>query len=349
MNTALFAKWLPAATLALTLGLLPTTQLQAQNTPTLTVASFGGQLDEVYKEVFREFEQQNQVRIQWVPGTAPGNVAKITATRNAPEYDLLLSDNINQRIASNDGLLAPINPAIVSNWSALIPQGQAKGQDGAAIGLFITGLYYRTDEFAKRGWAAPTSWNDLFRPEFCGHLGLERASQVYTLNAVILLADADTRNINRGISRFAELSKCARVLEPAAAKHEEKILLGETLIGVNATIRALPLTRRLELAFVLPEEGAVISSTMVSPVKNSPNPELAQQFINWFLSPQAQAVLVQKLFYAPVHQAVSIPEDLKALGIPDAETLGRLPDIDLDDVVNNRRDWSRLLERAVSR
>jgi putative spermidine/putrescine transport system substrate-binding protein len=314
----------------------------------LTVASFGGQLDEVYRRVFSGFEAEHGVRIDWVAGTAPGNVAKLQATRSAPEYDVILFENVTQRLASSQGLLAPIDPAVVTNYAALTERSRAKASDGAAVGGFVTGLYYRRDAFAQRGWAPPRSWNDMERPELAPVLGLERASQVYTLNAVLMLAGADPARIDAGISRFAAVGKRVRVLEPAAAKHEEKILLGEYLAGVNSTIRALPLTRRLpDLAFVLPEEGAVTSSTMVAPVRNAPNPALAQAFINAFLAPAAQEVLMRELFYSPAHAGVAVPDDLRALGLPDQQTLARMPVIDDDVVVSQRRDWTRKLEREL--
>ncbi len=316
----------------------------------LVVASFGGQLDNVYRNIFKEFEQRYHVAIQWVPGTAPANVAKVTATRNTPEYDLLLTDDINQRLASKAGLLEKIDTHVLSQWNGLPQYAKAKGDDGVAIGAFVTGLYYRSDEFKKRGWAAPTSWNDLFKSEYCGHIGLERASQVYTLNAVIMLADANINQIDRGISRFAELSKCSTVLEPAAAKHEEKIQLGEYLLGVNSSIRALPIALKLhDLKFVLPKEGAVVSSTMVSPVKGAPNAVLAQEFIQWFLSVDAQKVLMTELFYSPVNNEVKIPDALAKAGIPDRETLLKQPKIDGEAVVEQRRVWAQKLERAISK
>lgn len=325
---------------------LPFTSAQAAPEK-LVVASFGGQLDEVYKKAFDAFQREHDVTIEWVPGTAPGNVAKLAATRNSPEYDLILFDDINQRVASGEGLLAPVDTTQVGNWSNLTPGAQRA--DGVSIGAFVTGIYYRADVFKAKGWAAPTSWNDLFRPELCGHLGLERASQVYTVNAVLMLADAQPTKIDQGIARFTDLAKCARVLEPAAAKHEEKILLGEYLAGVNSSIRALPLTQRINgLSFVLPKEGAVVSSTMVSAVKDAPHPALTQAFIDWFVSPGVQEQLMRELYYTPVNLTVQVPQKLHDLGVPDQATLARQPKIDDRDVVEHRRDWTRKLERALS-
>ncbi|MBD1589835.1 extracellular solute-binding protein [Pseudomonas typographi] len=315
----------------------------------LVVASFGGKLDEVYKQVFEPFRKAHDVDIEWVPGTAPGNVAKLAATRNSPEFDLILFDDINQGVASSQQLLAPIKDSKAIPWNALTDRAKAAGGDGAAIGAFVTGIYYRADVFKDKGWAPPTSWDDLSRQEFCGHLGLERATQVYTLNAVLMLANAQVSQIDKGIARFTELAKCARVLEPAAAKHEEKILLGELLVGVNSSIRALPLTQRIDgLKFVLPKEGAVVSTTMVSAVRNAPHPALTEDFIAWFVSPEVQDQLMRKLFYSPVNVNVDVPQQLHELGVPDQATLDRQPKIVDTDVVEHRRDWTRKLERSLS-
>lgn len=336
------------AVATLPLALTPFSLARAAGDRRLTVASFGGQLDEVYRRVFRSFESAHGIRIDWVPGTAPGNVAKLQATRAAPEYDVVLFENVTQRLASTQGLLERIDPAIVTHYGSLTERSRPKGGDGAAIGGFVTGLYYRRGAFASRSWQPPKRWGDLARPEFAQALGLERASQVYTVNAVLMLAGGDPARIDVGIDRFAEIARRVRVLEPAAAKHEEKILLGEYLVGVNSSIRTLPLIRRLpDLAFVLPEEGAVASSTMVAPVKNAPNPEAAQAFVNAFLAPATQEVLMRELFYSPAHGAVAVPGELRELGLPDQRTLARMPRIDDDLVVAQRREWTRRLEKAL--
>lgn len=340
---------LQSAALAVGLAITPIAALAAEAPTKLVVASFGGKLDQVYKALFTDFEKQHNITIQWVPGTAPGNVAKLAATAQSPEYDLVLFDNINQRVASQQGLLAPIDEQVVKQWGDLQKWAQAKGKDGVAVGGFVTGIYYRKDIFAEKGWPEPTSWGDLANPQFCNSLGLERASQVYTLNAVVMLADAKLDNIDKGIDRFVQLAKCTPVLEASAAKHEEKILLGEYLIGVNSSIRALPLTPRIKgLTFVIPKEGAVTSSTMVSPVKNGPNPTGAQAFINWFINPDVQQKLMNELFYIPVNRQVTVPAELHELGIPDQATLAKLPVIDDDVIVENRRNWAVKLEQKLN-
>ncbi|MDQ8035706.1 MAG: extracellular solute-binding protein [Bordetella sp.] len=314
----------------------------------LVVASFGGNLDQVYRRALAGFEARHGVTIEWVPGTAPGNIAKLQAGRAAPEYDVVFCENITQRQAAQQGLLAAIDPAAVPHYAALTERARAPGADGAGIGGFVTGIYYRREAFAQRGWGAPASWDDLARPELGKVLGLERATQVYTLNAVLMLAGADPARIDAGIARFAQIARHAQVLEPTAAKHEEKILLGEYLVGVNSTIRALPLVaRQPDLTFVLPREGAVVSHTMVAPVRGAPHAALAQAFVNELLSPEVQAMLMRELFYSPVHREVAVPEALRALGVPDQATLAAMPRIDDDVVVAQRRDWTRRLERAL--
>lgn len=340
-------RFLRAAALAATAPALLSRHALAQERR-LVVASFGGNLDQVYRRALADFEGRHGVRIDWVPGTAPGNIAKLQAGRDAPEYDVVFCENITQRQASQQGLLAPVDAAQVAHYAALTDRARPQGQDGAGIGGFVTGIYYRPAAFAERGWAAPAGWADLERSEFAPVLGLERATQVYTLNAVLMLAGADPARIDEGIARFARIARGVQVLEPTASKHEEKILLGDYLIGVNSTIRALPLVaRQPDLAFVLPAEGAVVSHTMAAPVRGAPNPQLAQAFVNELLSPDVQQILMRELFYSPVHRDVAVPDDLRGLGVPDQQTLARMPRIDDDQVVAQRRDWTRRLERAL--
>lgn len=316
----------------------------------LNVASLGGQLDEVFKAAFQPFEAEKKITIRWVPGVSSENLAKVAASKNNPEFDVALVENLSHSIGSLQQLWAPVDMSVVTNYKDLLPAAQPKNTDGVGIGFFLAGFFYATEEFQKRGWAPPKSWNDLFRPEFCGHIGIQHPNVSYTIHTILMLGGGDPARANEGIARLAKLKDCIGVLEPSAPKLEEKIQMGEYFVGIHGNIRTIYLIKRgLPIKFVYPEEGSVIGITVAAPVRNAKNAALAQEFLNWFIRPDVQQQIMNGLYYGPTNSKVEVPADLQELGVPDAELMKRMVLIDDGVIVNLRRDWVRQTERALSR
>jgi putative spermidine/putrescine transport system substrate-binding protein len=323
---------------------------QSPGSTVLTVASLGGQLDQVFKEAFKPFEEKYNVTIRWVPGVAAENVAKVAASKANPEFDVALVENVGHSIGSEQHLWAAVDESIVTNYKDLIPHARPKNNDGVGIGIYLAGFFYNAPEFEKRGWAPPKSWNDMFRPEFCGHIGIMHPNVSYTIHTMLMLAGGDPARISEGIAKLAKLKNCIPVLEPSAPKLEEKAQLGEYLIGIHGNIRVGYLIKRgYPIKFVYPEEGSVEAFSVAAAVKGAPNPRLAQEFMNWFISPDVEKQVMEGLYYGPTNTKVPVSEDLVQYGVPDAAVMKKVIYIDDSTIVDRRRDWVRQTERALSR
>ena len=316
---------------------------------TLVVASFGGGLDQVYKKVVEPFEKEYGVTIRWTPSSAAENLAKLKATKAKPEYDIALVENFILYAGAVQGLFEPVDESIVTNYRDLYPQVRPLNNLGVPFGLFYQGIFYRQDEFAKRGWTAPEHWSDLFEPRYCDQIGMLTPSVSDGLRFLLILAEGQTKRMPEAIARLATLKKCIPVLEPSAPKLEEKVQLGEYTMGVMGSIRAIPLMQRgYPINFVLPSEGTVAGYSAAAAVKGAPNPKMAQEFLNWFLRPESQQQLMKELFYTPTNRLVTVPENMKKLGILDSEGIKGLVPVDEEAIYKNRAAWIRQTERAMA-
>ena len=316
----------------------------------LVVGSIGGFLDETLKRVSVPFEQKHNVTIRWVPGISAEKLAKVEASKSNPEFDVVIIDDPFQILGSTRGLWEKIDTSIVTHYKDLYPQARARSDDAVGIGFFFAGIFYRADEFEKRGWPAPQSWNDLFKPEFCGKLGIPHPNFAYGIQLLLMLAGGNPDRIDDGIAKLATLKNCIAVLEPSAPKLEEKIQLGEYVIGVHGNIRIIPLTKKGHpVRYVFPKEGSINSVTMLAPVKNARNPRMAQELTNWLISPEVQKELIEALYYGPANTKVVVTKDMREIGIPDAEMISRLKIVTDSGNVESRRSWVRKTERAMAR
>ena len=316
----------------------------------LVVGSIGGFLDETLKRVSVPFERKHNVKIRWVPGISAEKLAKVEASKANPEFDVVMIDDPFQILGSTRGLWEKIDRSVVTHYNDLYPQAKARNDDGVGIGFFFAGIFYRTDEFEKHHWAPPQSWNDLFRPEFCGKLGIPHPHFAYGIQLLLMLAGGNPDRIDEGIAKLATLKNCIAVLEPSAPKLEEKIQLGEYVIGVHGNIRVIPLTKKgIPVRFVFPREGSINAVTMLAPVKNARNGRMAQELANWLIAPEIQKELVEALYYGPANSKLRVTKEMRDLGVPDAEMMSRLHNVTASGDMENRRSWVRKTERAMAR
>lgn len=332
----------------------------ASGSPTeMNMCNFAGALGEAIAEVGEGFEEEYNAQINWCTGTGSGteNVAKITASEGNQIYDATLVDIQNQALASSRGLWATLDPDIVDTSDVYEPL-KAKNDDSVPIGMITNDLYYNKEVFEENGWDPPTSYQDLLDPKYCGKVGITDISQSYGLYTVLGLGglskeDAEAGNLDEafkiGLQKLADNKKCFPTLEASSGALEQKMQTGQYIIGTHGSVRVLPLIKAgAPLGAVIPEEGAFLTLSFISPVENAPNPELAQEFAAWFLRPEAQEALMNAVFFGPVISTVEVPEELADFGVVTEETIDDLVIPDVETVTEMRSDWTDQYQRALS-
>lgn len=316
----------------------------------LNIPSWGGAVDKALEKAFEPWAAKNNVRIRLVPGTAATNGAKIIATASNPEYDLVsLEDVVFRTDMAKRDLLLTFTDKDLPNLKDVPDQGQFKTMNAVPIGFYLNGLFYKEDEYKKNNWAIPTSWRDMFRPEVCTRAGLPGPAVSYGFNYVIYLANFNFDKIQDAIQELAQHKKCFPTLEPSSAKLEEKIQLGEYVIGIHGGIRILPLIDKgLPLKFIVPKEGTSLAATTLSVVKGGKNEKLALDLLNYSISPEAQQVIMETGYFYPANKKVKIPQKMLDLGMPSEAEFNKAKYLDAEAIGDRRKAWARDIERAMT-
>ncbi len=333
---------------------------EAAGSPTeMNMCNFAGALGEAIAEVGAGFEEEYNAKINWCTGTGSGteNVAKITASEGNQIYDATLVDIQNQALASSRGLWAKLDPDMVDTSDVYEPL-KAENDDSVPIGMITNDLYYNKDVFEEEGWDPPTSYQDLLDPKYCGKVGITDISQSYGLYTVLGIgelsqADAEAGNLDeafdRGLEKLAAVKDCFPTLEASSGALEQKIQTGQYVIGTHGSVRVLPIIEAgAPVGAVIPEEGAFLTLSFVSPVEGAPNPELAQEFAAWFLRPESQEALMNAVFFGPVVSTVEVPEDLAEFGVITEDSIDELVIPDVETVTERRSAWTDQYQRALS-
>ncbi len=295
------------------------------------------------------FEAENNVKIRYTAGSSADNVARAIATRNHPDVDVVMGEEMTFGVGRQEGIWTPLDPTLVPNMAAIVPAARGFSGEGVGIIMQAIGLFYRTDTFQKHNWAPPTSWSDLLDPRFCHRVGLNDPNVSYGYYTLMMLGGGKPDDVPAGLKRLAAVRDCIDTLDPSAAKTVDKVQLGEYDIGVLTHYLVLNIAQHgVPVRFVSPKEGSVLQFTTAAVTKNAPHPALAQAVVNEMLSVRVQKQLVEKFFVSPVNPAVPLPADLIAAGAPDPHNLVGVVPVDAPAILPHRKEYIQAAIRAMA-
>jgi putative spermidine/putrescine transport system substrate-binding protein len=337
-------------TLAGVAALVAALSVQAQQ-KTFYVAGYGGTFEQTMrKEIIPAFEKKHGVRIEYVAGNSTDTLAKLQAQKANQQIDVAIVDDGPMYQAINLGFCAPIQglPGADIHDSARFKDNKAVG-----IGLVGTGIMYNTKYFQDKGWAPPTSWNDLKDPKYRKLLVVPPINNTYGLHTLVIFARMNgggERSIEPGFKVMKEqVNPNVLAYEPSPGKMTELFQSGQAVIAVWGTGRVSSFANTgFPVDFVYPKEGALTLLAAACPVAKPNASALAHEFVKAMIAPEFQAVLAQEYGYGPVNRKAKV--DTQALRMaPVGDRAARLLNVDWD-VINEKRDeWTKRWNREVER
>jgi putative spermidine/putrescine transport system substrate-binding protein len=317
---------------------------------TVVLAQFGGVWQQVLEKALVPFETEQKVKIRYVPGSSMDSAARAIASRNNPDVDVVLGEELSFGMAREEKIWEKLDPAKVPNLNVIVPQARFPNDEGVGIVMQSVGMFYRTDTFQKNNWAAPTSWFDILDKKYCRRLGISHPNVSFTHYALMMLGGGKPDDYPTGVNRLAEHRDCIETMDPSAQKTLEKVQLGEYDLGVSTSILIITLQKRgVPVRFFNPKEGAMLQFTTAAVIKNAPHPALAQALVNELLSPRVQRMLVEQFNGSPVNPTVPPRADLIEAGSPNPTNLTGFKAIEADAILTNRKRYIQEAVRALGR
>ena len=318
---------------------------------TLVVAGYGGSFEQdLRKFVIPDFEQKHGVKVEFVAGNSTDTLAKLQAQKANQAIDVAIVDDGPMYQAIQLGFCGKVEGL---DKSELYPAALFKDDKAVAVGLTGTGLMINTKTFKDKGWAAPTSWNDLKDPKFKKLLVIPPINNTYGLYTLMMFARLNgggEKNIEPGFKVMKEaINPNVLVYEPSPGKMTELFQSNQGQIAVWGTGRVQAFANTgFPVDFIYPKEGAPILLASACPVaKGSPHP-LTQEFIKLLVSAPVQAALAKELGNGPVNTKVDVnlPE-LRMAPVGERAKLVIQPD--WDAINAQREDWTKRWNREVER
>ena len=323
----------------------------AQDTQTLTVSIWGFNLDVLEENVFAPFEEMHNVDIVLDTGNNSDRLARLLAEGENSDIDVVHFATQFTYMANQEGVLQPYDADKLENLDELYDWAQDPLGNQAGVGYTVNSLslIYRSDLIEDE----VTSWADLLRNDVAGYVSIPEMSTTFGPATLIM------------IDRALAMQAMDEGEEPEAINYDADLAwealpqLADNL--VTTYIRSSALTTLVQeeevqvapyasfaignlintghdLTTVIPDEGAVGQTNMISITAATDQVDLAHAYIDWFISHDIQEAEALDLIDSPVNATVELPEDICAL-LTCGEMLDTMIVLDQAEVSARLEDW----------
>jgi iron(III) transport system substrate-binding protein len=214
----------------------------------------------------------------------------------------------NILIFKNAGLLEPYAPKGLDRVQGLF-RDKANPPSWVGIDIYMSAFCFNTEIAKKQNLPAPTSWADLTKPVYKGHVVMPNPASSgtgYLSVASILQRMGESEGwkyldaLNANIAEYTKSG--SKPCKDAAA--------GERAIGVSFEYVALEMKKKgAPVEMILPKEGSGYEMEANALTKKGAKNPAAKQFLDWAISDEAMG-LYAKFFAAVAVAGFPVPEGL---------------------------------------
>jgi ABC-type Fe3+ transport system substrate-binding protein len=206
------------------------------------------------------------------------------------------------------------------------------------------GICYNPDVLRRLGIPAPATWNDLGDPRYAGALALADPTKSGSVaRAFELLVQSEMQRASapdagwtNGLRLIQRMSANARYFTDSASKIPQDVGQGNAAAGMCIDFYGRSFAEELtsksgepRVVWIAPVGGTTLSSDPVAVLKGAPHPEVAQDFVEFCLSPEGQTLWfgkpgtpggpqIRALHRTPIRRDVYTPQNLANSTMPDA-------------------------------
>jgi ABC-type Fe3+ transport system substrate-binding protein len=207
------------------------------------------------------------------------------------------------------------------------------------------GICYNPDVLRRLGIPAPATWNDLGDPRYAGALALADPTKSGSVaRAFELLVQSEMQRASapdagwtNGLRLIQRMSANARYFTDSASKIPQDVGQGNAAAGMCIDFYGRSFAEELtsksgepRVVWIAPVGGTTLSSDPVAVLKGAPHPEVAQDFVEFCLSPEGQTLWfgkpgtpggpqIRALHRTPIRRDVYTPQNLANSTMPDAK------------------------------
>ncbi len=319
---------------------------------TLTVSTWGGTAADGIKQVVApELRKLTGADVVVDIGAQGPRYNKLMAQRNSPSIDVFFGTDELTASGHRQGLLQSCERSRITRYAEVDPRllslkqlDTATTLPGAPYTVISYALTYSPETVKK----APTSWLDLWSPEYADKLAYFSVVHSMMPGNIALMAELLGGSAANPEPAFTKL----KTLRPskltnfwtdwAPLQKTGDVILATENDAYTATMKA----QGYAVDFVVPKEGSLAALNYVSLVKGTKNADLGQVFIDLMIDARVQEQLAVLGYAGTTNRTAKVPAELAAK-ITTGAKIDKLRLMDPLVAMNNRAAWTEKLNTEV--
>lgn len=291
----------------------------AANAAEITVMGYRGAFQDNYvKAVIEPFQKEHpDIKVTYYGvQNAATSLGNMRAQKSSPQTDAVIYDLSVAKIADEEGLVEKLDPVSLKNYADIADLGKELAGGAIPITYDTLSLLYNHDAFAE---SPPDSWEALWDKQQSGKViipaqgGGDIQAILLTIIANRLAGEDDyTKTVKPGVDKLVELAPAVQTWEPKPDAYTLVANGTATLsIGYNARAQFYFDQTGGKLQSVGPKEGTAAQVNVISAIANGKNMDATKTFIDYAISPEAQARFAEIMFYAPSNTKADVNDETK--------------------------------------
>ncbi|MAZ02215.1 MAG: putative 2-aminoethylphosphonate ABC transporter substrate-binding protein [Sneathiella sp.] len=292
------------------------------------------------KRYAEEFNKTHpDIEIKWVRDSTGVVTAKLLAEKNNPQADVIWGlAATSLLLMKSEGMLEPYAPAGVENLDKKFVD-KSNPPTWTGMDAWVASVCFNTVEGEKLGLTAPTSWKDLTKPEYKGHVIMPNPNssgtgfldvsswlQMFGEEGGWEYMDA----LHENIARYTHSGSAPCKLAAS----------GEIPIGISFAFRgAKSKADGAPIEIIVPEEGVGWDMEATAIVAGTDNIEDAKKLVDWTITKEANVM------YNTGYAVVAYPGVAKPVEFFPENLTEKMIDNDFEFAANNRaailEEWQK--------
>ncbi|MCA3585435.1 MAG: extracellular solute-binding protein [Methylocystis sp.] len=273
----------------------------------LVMIGYGTAQDDPIKRVAAELGKRHAgVTLRVIGGLSAEALAQIKAARGASPYDLAVMGTPAIINAVGEDVLEPLTVSKIPSFAKLDPRFPPAAR-GVGVPVNFSGFGIAYNKQTVR--TPPTTWADLWKPEFAGKVGLARPQSNLGLGAVSIASRAFGRpddDMEFGLQKWRELKPLVGRSPPLLQQMLERGEIGACILWHDNT--ALAAATGLPFGYVKTPQPIILPSSVVM-FRRTAHAELIHEFAEIFLSEEIQRFQTNPpYFFGPTLAGVPTPQ-----------------------------------------
>ncbi|MER8002299.1 polyamine ABC transporter substrate-binding protein [Streptomyces sp. NPDC095613] len=323
----------------------------ADDKNTLVVSTFPFGSKELTKAVIEPFEKKTGYKVKLDTGSNSDRLTRLQLAGGDPGVDVMLISDYYAALGQSKGLFQPVQAKDVPNLDKLRDFAVDDKYAGPAYTYQLNGTLYRTDKLDAKAAADWSVYGDKKYAKKTALPDISVTAGQLTVSGIGNVYGSGPFDIDKAYGKLGSWAPNTLQFYTSSTEVTNLLTQGEIVAAPGISAFATQLIESGEpVSWVAPAKGKYMATNRMMIPKGAKNQKAANEFIDYYLSAEAQTKAAEVIGDMPVNPDAKVPDVLgKVAGkVATDPVAAGYETLDPGPVVEGRDEWVDRFAREVS-